>query len=813
MKRLTILSLLVFFQISAFCQAKLEFSASEQGKAISTQLVGAFFEDINYGADGGLYAELIENRSFEYYPVAGYCTGKALDNWTLVRDVAGSASFSVQDAKPLNENNAHYLQLEIKNAGSGVGISNSGFDGIPVKANAQYDFSAYVRSEGKLKEPLIVRLVSSKNEIIGECTIKNISTSWNKYEAVITAKKTDDNCQLQIITTETGTLYFDMVSLFPQDTYKGRKNGLRKDLAQAIADLHPRFLRFPGGCVSHGACLENAYRWKETVGDVAERKPNYNLWNYYQTYGLGFYEYFLFSEDMGAIPLPVIPMGISCQFRNRQIEPIEKMGPWIQDAIDLIEFANGDTNTKWGKLRAEMGHPKPFHMEYICLGNEEDDIPEFRERLTMFVDTIRKYHPEIKIIGTSGPFSAGTYYDSHWEFNHEMNIDAVDEHYYNAPEWFLYNNERYDHFDRKGPKVFIGEYASRDDKLFNAIAEAAYLTGVERNADIIEFTCYAPLLCKEDHFQWQPDMIHFNNTQISKTASYYVQQLYGQNAGDHYIPSEISYNADYKVPMADYKGQLGVGTWSTKVIFDDIKVVSNGKVVFEENFDKNAANWNVEAGKFNVSEEGYQQTSESGTALSICSLPIDLTSYTITLKAKKLEGDEGFLIPFAFQDSKNYNWLNIGGWSNTQHGVEKMTNGEKAALATKTGSIESNVWYNVKIAVTPGGASFYLDDELLFDIPVPKGNITASVTKDTEANELIVKVVNSGSTAVTTQLAITDANINQEVEVTTLKGNPADRNSIDAPNTITPEKSTLVITNNCELSMPAYSFKVFRIKL
>lgn len=813
MKKLSFLLLFVAIQLSAFSQAKLEFNASDKGKAISTKLVGAFFEDINYAADGGLYAELIQNRSFEFYPVEGYTTMEALDCWELVRDVTGNASFSVENTNPLNENNTNYLKLDIKEAGSGVGISNSGFDGIAVEANAKYDFSVYVRSAAKFKQSLTVRLVSSKNEVIGECSISGLSTAWKKYEAVLTASKTDANCQLQIITEGEGTLYFDMVSLFPQDTYKERKNGLRKDLAQSIADLHPKFLRFPGGCVSHGASLENAYRWKETVGDLAERKPNYNLWGYHQTYGLGFYEYFLFSEDMGAIPLPVIPVGISCQFRNRQVEPIEKMGPWIQDAIDLIEFANGDVTTEWGKLRANMGHPEPFNMEYICLGNEEDDIPEFRERMTMFVDTIRKYHPEIKVIGTSGPFSAGTDYDSHWEFNHEHHIDAVDEHYYNAPEWFLLNNERYDDFDREGPQVFIGEYASRDDKHFNAIAEAAFLTGAERNADIIEFACYAPLLCKADHFQWQPDMIHFNNTEISKTASYYVQQLYGQNAGDHYIPSQVSYDADYTVPNIDYKGQLGLGTWSTKVIFDDVKVESEGKVLYEEDFSEGAAQWNVEAGDFNVSDGGYQQIAPVGTSLSVCSYAVDADTYTITAKAKKLEGDEGFLIPFAFKDSKNYYWLNIGGWSNSQHGVEKMTNGEKAALATKTGSIESNVWYSIKIDVKPEGAKFYLNDELLFDIPVPKGNITASVTKDSEANELIVKIVNSGSTAVTTQLVIDDANINQEVEETTLQGKAMERNSLEAPNTIAPEKSKLTVTNNCEVEMPAYSFKVFRIKL
>ncbi len=812
-KKISGILLLALIQLGAFAQATLEFNSTDEGKAISENLIGAFFEDINYGIDGGLYAELVENRSFEYYPVKGYVDLEPLHAWSIVRGVTAHANFSIEDSQPLNTHNTHYLKLTLKNADTGAGIANTGFGGMAITAGALYDFSVYVRSEAKFKAPLSIRLVSSKNEVLAETEISGISTEWQKYEATLKAAKSDSACQLQLITTGDGTLYFDMVSLFPQDTYKGRKNGLRQDLAQAIADIHPKFLRFPGGCISHGAGLDNAYRWKETVGDVAERTPNWNTWGYHQTYGVGFYEYFLFAEDMGATALPVVPVGISCQFRDREIAPMAEMGPWIDDAIDLIEFANGDASTTWGKVRADMGHPEPFNMQYICLGNEEDDIPEFRERYQMFVDSIRKYHPEIQIIGTSGPFSAGTDYDSHWDFCHATQTEVVDEHYYNAPEWFLYNNERYDDFDRKGPKVFIGEYASRDDKLFNAIAEAAYLTGIERNGDVIEFASYAPLLCKAGNTQWHPDMIQFSNTAISLTASYYVQQLFGTHEGDRYLNSSISYAENQNVNTTNYQGQIGLGTWSTQAEFDDLKVVSDGKVLVEQDFNETADQWQVVDGQFKAKAGSYVQSAKAGTALSIFNLPVEADSYTITLRAKKTAGDEGFLIPFAYQDAQNYYWLNIGGWGNTQHGMEKTTNGSKAALATATGSIENGVWYKIKIEVSPEGAAFYLNDELLFDIPVPEGHLNASVSKDTKNNELIVKLVNSGETALSTHLKIAGLTGTQEVSCTTLTGQATDRNSLAHPETIRPVESTISISADCELMLPAYSLKVFRVKL
>ena len=794
-----------------YSQVTINTNVNQTGTPMSPDLIGAFFEDINYGADGGLYAELIQNRSFEYFEYPGYTYEGPLAHWALVQKGGAVATMAVENIQPLNENNTNYLKLNITNAGSDAGFQNSGYFGIHVEGGKNYNFSVYLRCESGFTDEVFVRLENSTGGVLGSDTIKSVTTDWEKYSLKLLSNSSSEDAVLTITTKGTGTLYADMVSLFPEETFKNRENGLRKDLAQVIADLNPKFLRFPGGCVSHGRGLDNAYRWKETIGDVAERKPNWNLWNYHQTYGLGFFEFFQYCEDIGAKPLPVLPVGISCQFRDREIEPIKNMGPWIQDAIDLIEFANGDVSTEWGSKRAEMGHPDPFKLEYICLGNEEDDIPEFRTRFIMFKDTIRKYHPEIKIIGTSGTDDSGGYYTSLWQFSKEQELDAVDEHYYNDPQWFLDNTQRYDHFDRNGPKVFIGEYASWDDRLYNAICEASYLTGVERNADVIQFTCYAPLLnyVEDMHYHWHPDMILFNNTSVVKTANYYVQQLFGKNSGDEYLPSTILYDEGNQFTQ-DYSGQIGVATWSTQAVFDNIKVVSGDKVWFEEDFSGDLSMWNVLDGTFALSSGTYAQSGGNTPAWSIATTPIDTSEYTITLQAMKTGGAEGFLIPFAFQDAQNYYWLNIAGWGNTQHALEKCTNGSKTQLATLPGSINTNQWYDIKIEVSNSGTRFYLDNELLFEVAPPVGPVTASVIKDHDSNDVIMKLVNSSAQSINSTINIDDAQINETADLTVLTGISDSRNTIQYPNVIVPVESTLSVSNSFNYQLPAYSLNVIR---
>ncbi len=788
-------------------QVRFEANLAQEGKDISTQLIGAFFEDINYGADGGLYAELIQNRSFEYYEVPGIVNLEPMHAWQVLQEEGAKASMSIKSDQPLNSNNLHYLALEITNPGL-AGIKNTGFDGIVLTAGSSYNYSVYVRSQKAFNNAVVIRILNENGVRIGEDTIPVITTEWKKYSGEITCTESTNAASLTLLTSGKGTLYFDMVSLFPKNTFMNRENGLREDLAAAIAGLHPKFLRFPGGCVSHGRGIENAYRWKQTLGDVAERKANFNLWGYHQTYGLGFYEYFQFCEDIGATPLPVIPVGISCQFRKREIVPMDKMQAWVDDALDLVEFANGDAGTIWGKKRAEMGHPEPFNMQYICLGNEEDDIPEFRERFKLISDALRARYPEIKIIGTSGTSSDGRQYDGLWDFSRQEELDAVDEHYYVDPNWLLANNHRYDDFDRNGPKVFIGEYASRDDRMTNAIAEASYLTGVERNGDVIQFTCYAPLLSNVNHQQWHPDLIRFNNSGISKTANYYVQQLFSTYSGNKYLNSSISYVKESDLFENIYQGKVGVGSWNTRVQFDDIKLVRDGKVAINEDFSGNPVNWEVLRGSFAAEEGVYKQNSMDQPAWSVMNEAVNASEYTYTLRARKTQGAEGFLIMFGLKSSQDYYWLNLGGWNNSLHAIEKGVGQGRLTMISIPGSIENDVWYDVKIEVNKSKASIYLNNVFLFDVPGPSNPVTASVVKNENTNEYIIKMVNSTDREIEINMNLTGAAINQEAKIISFTGEPGQKNTVESPDMLRPVEETFRVKNKFINTLPGNSLQI-----
>lgn len=810
MKKLSILllSIITLLSCEPTANVTVKVDSSKPRIQMSKDLIGVFFEDINYGADGGLYAELVQNRSFEYYKVPNYVDLEPLHAWELVEKEGASAKMAIKNAKPLNKNNTKYLQLSISKGEAG--IKNTGFDGITINGGETYKFSVYMRRSSNFNEPVSVKILNMKDNEIGSGSIEKVGKSWKKYAFDIKATASCKMASLVLTTKGSGEVYFDMVSLFPEKTFKNRENGLRLDLAQAVADLQPKFLRFPGGCISHGKGLDNAYRWKHTVGDVAERKPNFNTWGYHQTYGLGFFEYFQYAEDMGAIPLPVVPIGISCQFRGREVCPIPDMQMWVDDALDLIEFANGAPETEWGKVRAKMGHPKPFNMEYICLGNEEDNIPEFRERFMMIHDAISEKYPEIKIIGTSGVDDTGWHYETLWEFSIEHKLDAVDEHYYNDPNWFLNNVNRYDNFDRKGPKVFMGEYASRNDLMYNAIAEAAYLTGVEKNADIIEFACYAPLFSNVHHQQWQPDLIRFDNTSVSKTASYYVQQIYSIYGGDEYIPSTVKYDETFELPANDYTGQFGVGTWGTQAKYTDLKIEANGQTIIENVFE-NLENWKTKSGEFSIENGEMVQSSLAEPSISFFEKPVNVSEYTISVKAMKTGGREGFLIPFANHDG-SYFWLNVAGWGNSQHAIQQIAPGGSSVLKSCRGHIENNQWYTIKIVVNKESAKCYIDDEMIFEIPGPPTPVTASIVENTENNEVIVKLVNSSESEITSNVNLAGIKVEKQAKLITFAGDPSARNSIQNPELLKPVESEISVSEQFNCLLPPTSIKTIILK-
>ena len=459
-----------------------------------------------------------------------------------------------QMADPIHPNNPTYMRLTVERVGhyydydgwTGVGMRNDGFDGIAVKGGAKYDFSVFLRNGDDKKKDVRIVLVGDQNVVLGEATITAEGKAWKKYTAELTASADYDRANLQILCLETGVLDVDMVSLMPQDTYKG--HGIRRDMAEALEALNPKFMRFPGGCVIHGGGdgFWNTYRWKTTIGPKEQRRGLKNTWGYHQSMGLGYYEYFQLCEDMGMQPLPILPCGVSCQGTNggwgmknqtQDAVPMSEMDEWLQDALDLIEWANGDVNTTWGKKRAEQGHPEPFNLKYLGIGNEEKITKEFEERFKYMYKVIREKHPEIVIVGTAGPGShkGNPDFDNGWRIAEEIDLAILDEHYYEQKEYFLDNQHNYDNYPRdRKTKVYLGEYAAKDRKLQDALAEALYLLGIERNGDVVTMTSYAPLFAKKHHESWNPDLIYFDNTKVYPTCSYYVQQMFGTTDGHYY---------------------------------------------------------------------------------------------------------------------------------------------------------------------------------------------------------------------------------------------------------------------------------------
>ena len=530
--------------------------APQGGKAISDELIGIFFEDISSSADGGLYAELIQNGSFEYSPAErdGWGPGTA---WRQVRPGHSLGTMEVRKTEGIHPNNPTYMRLYVERVKEyydykgwkGYGLENEGFKGISVKAGQKYDFSVFLRNSENAKQIRVVLGIpqgwNKDPKLLAEATINVDSKDWKKYEAVLTPSEDCKNAVLQVLVLNTGVIDIDMVSLMPQDTYKG--HGLRKDLAQALADLQPKFMRFPGGCVVHGGGdgFWNTYRWKTTIGPKEQRRGLKNTWGYHQSMGLGYYEYFQFCEDLGMQPLPILPCGVSCQGTNggwgmkdqaQDVVPMSEMDEWVQDALDLIEWANGDVNTKWGRMRAEAGHPKPFGLKYLGIGNEERISPEFCERFRYMYKKIMEQHPEIVIVGTAGPGShpGNPDLENGWKLADELGMPIIDEHYYEKRDYFL-TSRQYDNYPRhRKTKVYLGEYAAKDKKLIDALAEGLYLLHVERNGDIVAMTSYAPLFAKKDATNWNPDLIYFDNERPYLTCSYYVQQMFGQSSGQYY---------------------------------------------------------------------------------------------------------------------------------------------------------------------------------------------------------------------------------------------------------------------------------------
>ncbi|MEU6472906.1 alpha-L-arabinofuranosidase C-terminal domain-containing protein [Streptomyces massasporeus] len=782
---------------------------SARGAKIDDTMYGVFFEDINRAADGGLYAELVQNRSFEY-STADNGSYTPLTSWAV-----GGTAQVVNDSGRLNERNRNYLSL-----GAGSSVTNSGYNtGIRVEQGTRYDFSVWARAASGSTLTVSLKDAAGSLATARQVAVKD---GWAKYKATFTATRTSNRGRLAVASTDAAAL--DEVSLFPRETYKNQPNGLRKDLAEKIAALKPGFVRFPGGCLVNTGSMEDyseasnwqrkrSYQWKDTIGPVEERATNANFWGYNQSYGLGYYEYFRFSEDIGAMPLPVVPALVTGCGQNKATDDEALLKRHIQDTLDLIEFAVGPATSKWGKVRATMGHPKPFHLTHIGVGNEENLPKEFFARFERFRTAIKAKYPDITVISNSGPDDAGSTFDTAWQLNREGKVDMVDEHYYNSPNWFLQNNDRYDSYDRKGPKVFLGEYASQGNAWKNGLSEAAFMTGLERNADVVKLASYAPLLANEDYVQWRPDMIWFNNRASWNSANYEVQKLFMNNVGDRVVPSQATGTPNVSGPIT---GAVGLSTWATSAAYDDVKVTSaDGSTLFGDDFSGDASKWkHVGTGSWSIQDGAYVQTDTAAENTMVTAGDPAWKDYDLHVKATKKSGKEGFLVAFGVKDTGNYYWWNLGGWNNTQSAIEQAVDGGKGTLMTKAGSIETGRAYDIDIKVRGRQVTLLLDGKEWgsFEDDKPAEPFRQVVTEDARTGDLIVKVVNARSAEARTAVDLGGAKVASTARVTTLAADETAVNTeTDTP--VTPLTSTFRgVAKKFTYTFPANSVTFLRIK-
>ena len=760
-------------------------------------LYGIFFEDLNHAADGGLYAEMVQNRSFEFCAVDNP-SYHPLMAWEKIEKKYSRMQWWIQDSHPYSRRNPHYLVCEIFETGMGAGVRNTGFTpGMYLQKGEKYRFSCLAATDGRGELPLRIVLENDEGRNLGQADIVvSNGTVWNHYEAEITAQEITTAGNLSIYIEAVGRLYLDMVSLFPQKTFMQQRNGLRADIATLLADLKPRFMRFPGGCLVHDGSInaedrDSLYRWKNTIGVLEERPARRNNWGYNQTLGLGYYEYFCFCEEIGAKPLPVLPAGYDPHHQRKV--PFDQLDEWIQEALDLISFANDDASAQWGRIRCELGHPEPFGLEYIGIGNEE--VGEgFFERYPYFHKAIKEKYPDIQIIASSGPFAAGGEYEKGWNCARRNHADLVDEHYYMAPEWFLANHHRYDSFDENGPKVFLGEYASWGNTWYNALTEASYMTGMERNSEKVGLACYAPLLCNVNYINWKPDMIGFDNHQAYGTANYYVQKLFMNHQGDDRIELEMTGIDDSVTIQDDPKGGFGLRT-------EPDTVVRYSQIMIEDI--QNGTIWKDSEVYF-VGDNVEQYISADPDARvvteDILLHTVESDHYIITVKGEMLYGRRGFMLQYGNRDEKNrYQW-EIGGWQNMDSALTQDIAGRNSCLTQSSFTVAADREYELKLEIEGRHLRAYIDGELIHEIhhaPVKIEPLYTAASIDRQSGDVIVKLVNVQKRPIDTVLHM--EGIEQAKGPAYIMSGFAlkDENSFAEPLKVSPREEEIQLTQGC----------------
>ena len=778
--------------------ASLTVHADRPGPKISPSLYGIFFEEINHAGDGGLYAELLRNRSFEEssQPV----------HWRMVKEGMVDAEMAIDSLYYVSEKNEKYLKIKVLLALEGhIGIANSGYWGIAVTKGSSYDCSLYAMALDGLNKAVTVVLEAPDDRILASATLGGISSDWKKLSAVLTVSDDCQNARFMIRILEPGMLFLDMVSLFPKHTFRDRPNGLRTDLAGMLMNLRPAFVRFPGGCWVEGDNLGLAYRWKETIGDIANRRYQYNLWQYHSTNGLGFHGYLKMCEDLGADPLFVI----NARMSHNGFVPLKDMKPWVQDALDALEYANGSAESRWGALRVRNGHPVPFNLQYMEIGNENGG-PIYDERYALFHDAIKAKYPNVQLIANV------------WGgYPKNRPVSIIDEHYYASSRFFIDNATKYDSYDRKGPKVYVGEYAVTqgcgNGNLRAALGEAAFMTGMERNSDVVVMSSYAPLFANVNDKKWNPDLINFNATDVYGTPSYYVQEMFSRNRGDVILPIDLEVEATPPEVLPARNGKVGVGTWNTQSEFRDIKVVKDGQTLYASDFETGAKEWTPVGGEWKL-VDGYLRQAAGGSNRRAVTGDSAWSDYTYTLKARKLGGAEGFLILFSVKSGEDFVWWNIGGWGNTRHAIEVGSDGGKSIAGKEvTGSVETGRWYDIRVELKGQNVKCYLDGNLIHDLTyddtAPK-SLHVVAGRQISNGDIILKIVNVSKYAVATAMKLKGvASVSPSATSVLLTSSDVrDENSLEEPRKVVPKRLSVDgISENFKYVFAPHSITVLRL--
>ena len=809
-KNMLLMAGCALFSATAKAQVTIDIDAQQRGPKVSPMLYGIFYEDINHAADGGIYAELIRNRSFEDGP--RYGAPADMQGWTTY--AAAPSQLTARLIQPtkktplLNSVQHNALALDIKaSAALPVCLVNEGYWGINAIQGRSYRLSFWAKTlkyQGTVKATLCSK---DGSQLYAETLVSGFPVAkakgWTKYEATLTANDNDPLAQFALVFDGAGQVQIDMVSLFPP-TFKNRENGMRPDLANMLWQLHPKFMRFPGGCFVEGQeSPDNAFRWERTIGPIEEREGHWNVnWGYRTSDGLGYHEYLQLAEDLGAKPLYVVNVGIW----HGGMTPYDSIQPWIDECMNALEYANGPVTSKYGAMRARNGHPEPFGIEYLEIGNENNQpdprqqSDHYYERYEQFYKAIRAKYPEMKIIGNVVAWG-----DDNPKWNSKLPVDLLDEHYYRSPDWFAAAFHKYDTYNRQGPKVYVGEYAVTNGygKLGNmnaALGEAVYMMGMENNADVVELASYAPIFVNENDARWRPDMIRFSSSRVMGTPSYYVQQLMPQHLGTQVV--KVEQNNPYKgkvcKPLTPKQSRVGFGTWNTRATFEADKEM---EYVYGD--------WQKEGNT-------VRQTGHKDATLCIGKSIIDSDHYTCKFRARKDEGAEGFIIIFNYVDEKNYCWVNFGGWTNSQHAIEQISNGGKLLADSKRGRIEAGRWYDVTLQVNGDSVKSWLDNELVFDTILKHDDtkgIFSSATIDDASGELIVKVANTSDAATTARLRLKNMEPTCARVVRLSANDGMEENTLDAPTAIHPVEQLLSPENgSILLDVPPYSLNIVRIK-